>query len=222
MIEFIKKYANNIKSFLIVILSLLLISVTIVLTNQKETIKSDFAAYKKNGDYITQYQSQTIHNLKKEKKELYDSIKNVKNVKQAAIIDYKYIYVGDTTQGSGKPEKPLLKDSTYTFFKNSDTLSYNIKINAPYVNWYLLKFILNDKLTIINRESAGSNETSISTASGGGTITNVEMFNKKDNKNSFLNRFTFGPQIGVGVGVITKTPDIYVGFGITYRLNKIK
>lgn len=207
------------KTIIIVLLGVLLF----FSYGKQNTLKSEFQAYKKDGTAIIQYQSQTIKSLKKDKKELYDSIKNIKNVKQAAIIRYKYTYVGDTTNVGNKPDSLLkLKDSTYTFTKNSDTLSYQLKVNTAYVNWYNLNFTLNDKLTIINREVNGQNETTINTQNNGSTVTDIQIFNKKDNKNSFLSRFTYGPQIGYGLGIISKVPDIYIGFGITYRLNKIK
>ena len=85
-----------------------------------------------------------------------------------------------------------------------------------------MDFSLNDKLTLINREENGNNEVTINTSNGGSTIIGTEIFNKKENKNSFFNRFSWGIQIGVGHGLIHKKNDVYVGVGASFRINKIK
>lgn len=204
----------------------------IMLLRGNHELKSSYEALKMDGTYITGYQSQTINQLKKSNSELYDSIKKIKNVKQAAIIKYRYRYNGDTvyiprtlppienTPSSLPSPSPESRIHTYT--KDTDTLSYKLTIQSDIVDWYKLDFTLNEKLTIINREENGNNETTIGTATGGGTITGTQMFNQKKNPNSFFNRFSFGLQAGVGYGIITKKPDVYVGAGITFRLNRVK
>ena len=114
------------------------------------------------------------------------------------------------------------KSHIQTYTKNTDTLSYKLLIKGDTIDWYKLDFTLNEKLTIINREENNSNEATITTNTGGGTVTGTQIFNQKRNPNSFFNRFSFGAQTGVGYGIISKKPDIYVGVGVTFRLNKIK
>lgn len=200
----------------------------IVLLRGNRELKSSYQASMANGTYVSTYQSQTISQLKKSNAELYDSIKHIKNVKQAAIIKYKYVYNGDTVyiprqlaQINDSTYKTP-KDSVYTMTENSDTLSYKLFIKANSLYWYKLNFTLNEKLTIVNREENGQNQTTIGTSTAGGAITGTENFNQKTNANNFFNRFTLGVQVGAGYGLINRKPDLYVGFGVTYRLNKIK
>lgn len=201
---------------LIVLLSVAII----ILWKGNNELNSSFQALKKDGTYIAAYQSQTINELKKENSELYNSIKKLKDVKQAVIIKYKYIYHGDTIYVDRV--LPPIEDSIYTFSEKSDTLSYDLKVKADSVEWYKLNFTLNEKFTIINRENAGHNETTITTGTGGGTITDAQFYNKKSTANNFFNRFSIGVQAGVGYGIITKKPDIYVGVGVAFRLTKAK
>lgn len=210
------KVLEIVKIALIVLMSITII----VLWKNNSALTSSYEAYKKDGTYVTTYQSKTIKELKKKNKELYDSIKGIENVKQAIIIKYKYSYKGDTIYVDRK--LPSIEDNVYTFKKNSDTISYVLKIKSDTVDWYKLDFTLNEKLTLINREENGNNELTVGTSTGGGVITGTEVFNQKDNRNKFLNRFSLGIQAGVGYGTINKKPDIYIGFGATFRLNKIK
>lgn len=203
------------KWVLIVLLGVLII----YLFRTNRQLESSYESYKKDGTYVTTYQSKTINELKRENKELYDSIKKKKDVKQAAIIKYKYEYKGETIYLDRKI--PPMPDSIYTFKKNSDSISYTAKVkSSAKPEWCKVDFTLNDKLTLINREQDGKNELSITT--NGGTIDGTVVFNKDDKKDSFFNRFSVGINAGVGYGLITKNPDVFVGIGISFRLNKQK
>ena len=209
------KVLEIIKLVLIVLMSVTII----VLWKNNGVLKSSYEAYKKDGTYVKMYQSQTIKELKKQNKELYDSIKDIKNVKQAVIIKYKYKYNGETIY----VDRTLpIENNIYKFTKNTDTISYVLTVKSDTIDWYKLDFSLNDKLTLINREENGNNEVTINTSNGGSTIIGTEIFNKKENKNSFINRFSWGIQIGVGHGLIHKKNDVYVGVGASFRINKIK
>jgi len=196
------------------------LSVLIVyLLKSNSELKSSYESYKKDGTYITTYQSNTINKLKKQNRELYDSIKNKKDVKQAVIIKYEYKYKGETIYIARNI--PPMPDSIYTFLKKSDSISYTAKVKtASKPEWLSVDFNINDKLTLINREKNGKNELTITT--NGGVIGGTEVFNKKDNIDSFINRFAISINSGVGYGLITKTPDIYVGVGVSFRLNNSK
>lgn len=211
-----KKVFDYGKWVVIVILCVLVGS----LLKTNHTLESNYESWKKDGTYIRAYSSKTIGELKKENAELYAVIKKEKDVKQAVIIKYKYKYNGETIYVDR--ELPPLQDSIYRFAKTSDTISYNLLVKADKVSWYKLDFNLNEKLTLVNRESNGQNQISISTSNGGGSIIGASVFNKKDNKNNFFNRFNVGFQAGVGYGMFNKTPDVYIGFGVGFRLNKIK
>lgn len=194
--------------------------VIITQLNVNKDLKYSFEAHKKNGEYIAAYQSKTIGDLKKENRELYDSLKNKKDVKQAVIIKYKYVYNGDTVKIDRK--LPAKKDSIYTYSKSNDSINYTLTLKTyQQPEWYKLNFTLNDKLMLVNREKNGSNEMTVST-NNGGIIQDVDVFNKKTNVNSFMNRFSISANAGVGYGLISKRPDIYVGVGVSFRFNKIK
>lgn len=209
------KVLEIIKLVLIVLMSVTII----VLWKNNGVLKSSYEAYKKDDTYVKMYQSQTIKELKKQNKELYDSIKDIKNVKQAVIIKYKYKYNGETIY----VDRTLpIENNIYKFTKNTDTISYVLTVKSDTIDWYKLDFSLNDKLTLINREENGNNEVTINTSNGGSTIIGTEIFNKKENKNSFINRFSWGIQIGIGHGLIHKKNDVYVGVGASFRINKIK
>lgn len=209
------KFLEIIKVILIVTLGALVL----YLLKSNRELESSYESYKKDGTYMQTYQSKTINQLKKENRELYDSIKNKKDVKQATIIKYKYEYRGETIYVDRN--LPPMDDSIYTFTKTSDTISYIAKVKtASKPEWHKIEFTVNDKLTLINREKDGKNELSITT--GGGTIEGVSVFNKKDNRDNFFNRFSIGLNAGVGYGLTTNTPDVYVGVGVSFRLNKTK
>lgn len=201
------------------VLIIVLVALVFFSLKSNRQLESSYEAYKKNGEYVNMNQSKTISELKKENRELYDSIKNKKDVKQATIIKYKYKYNGKPTYLNR--ELPPVKDSVYTFTKENDTVSYVAKVKtASKPEWFLLDFSINDKLTIINREVNGTNETTITT--NGGTIENASVFNKKDNRNNFFNRFSIGLNTGIGYGILTKKPDVYVGVGVNFRLGNTK
>ena len=42
----------------------------------------------------------------------------------------------------------------------------------------------------------------------------------KENKKKWYERFTVGPQVGLGYGTLHKNLDVYVGVGIGYKLNE--
>lgn len=204
------------KWVLIGILSVLLI----VLFKSNKELESSFKSYKKDGTLMITSQSQTISQLKKANRELYDSIKNIADVKQAAIIKYRYVYNGDTVYVNREIPISSQKDSLYAFEHKSDSISYKLNVKGTNIAWYKLNFTINDKLMLINREKDGHNETSISASNG--QIIDANFYNKKDNRNNFINRFSVGPSFGLGYGLLSKKPDVYAGVSITFRLNRLK
>jgi hypothetical protein len=207
-----------------IVIGILGVIIFLMLKTNKE-LNSSFEAYKKDGTYITMYQNQTIAQLKKTNRELYDSIKNIPDVTNAMIIKYKYVYNGDTIYIDRT--LPPAPDSVYVFSKKSDTISYTAKVKtASKPQWCVVDFTINDKLTLINREVNGQNQLTITT--NGGTITGTQVFNKDDKRNDFWHRISTGFHVGGGVGYTLTPmglqPGVYVGvgYGINYRTNKIK
>ena len=172
------------------------------------------AEYQKEQAYVKIYESQNIDNLKKENKELYDSIKNLKDVESAVEIKYVYKYSTDTikvrefTQGT---------DSIYHYTVDNDTIACNIDAKATDLKWVKGNFTIKDKFTVINREKDNLNQTIIN-HSPNATVENVNTWHRVENKKRWYNNFHLGIQAGVGYGIISNKPDIYVGVGVTYVL----
>ena len=190
----------------------------------------------KNGKYTQIYDSQKMEVLKKENKELYDSIKKLKNVESAVVIKYKYKYSTDTVRVTDKQyvavpvEKNITDtiyryaeehhtDSIYHYTENNDTVSYNLDICASQLQWHRLDFQINDRLTLINQNDG--NDHNILTVDHGDNmeIEGVTAWHKKKG-NSFKDRFFFGPSVNVGYGIFNKKVDVFIGVSVGFDLIK--
>ncbi len=181
------------------------------------------AEYNEENTYIRIYESQKLDKLKRENKELYDSIKNLQNVESGMIIKFREHYNTDTifvdnfivqrdTIRINNEEKI---DSIYHYVENNDTITLNIDVKAKELEWCKTDFTINDQFMIINREKDGVNQTIIG-HSDNATIEGTTMWHRKTDK-KWYQRFGIGPQVGVGYGVFTKKPDVYVGVGVSYQ-----
>lgn len=191
---------------------------------QKDLVTA--AEYNKKNTYVRIYESQKLNKLKRENKELYDSISKLKDVESGMIIKFrehyntdtirfeKFIVKHDTLYKNGE----ILIDSTYHYAQNNDTVSLNVDVKAKELQWITADFTISDKFVIINREKDGVNETIIG-HSDNATIDGTAMWHRKENK-KWYQRFTIGPQVGIGYGIINKKIDAYVGFGGSYQLTK--
>ena len=70
-------------------------------------------------------------------------------------------------------------------------------------------------MDVINKELEGLNQTMVS-GSDNVEIQNVDAWHRKD-KQKWYNNFVISPQVGVGVGMINKKLDVYVGVGVGYK-----
>ena len=168
--------------------------------------------YKKELSYIKIYESQTIEALKKENNELYDSIKRLKNVESAVEIKYVYKFKTDTIKVNEFKETD---DSVYQYAQKNDTIDFKVNVKAKDLKWVQTDLKINDKFTIINKELEGLNQTMVS-GSDNVEIQNVDAWHRKD-KQKWYNNFVISPQVGVGVGMINKKLDVYVGVGVGYK-----
>lgn len=193
------------------------LSITLLIgfLRQNEALTKN-AEYEKNNTYVKIYESQSISKLKKENKALYDSIKSLKNVESAVEIRYKYRYKTNTVYVPKDNNAEILKDSVYDFTVDNDTVSYELKVKAKEIVWYSMDFTINDKFTLINRNDGNQNETSI-IHNPNVSIEGTTMYHSKDKSNKWYNRFSIGPQIGVGVNTQGQI-NPYIGFGVTYNL----
>lgn len=192
---------------------------------KKQLVTSE--EYNKKNTYVRIYQSQKLSELKKENKELYDSIAKLKNVESGMIIEFHEHYNTDTItvdKFTIKHDTLFVKenntivekaDSVYHYTQDNDTIKLDIDVKAKDLKWMTADFTIYDKFVIINREKDGTNQTSIS-HSGNSTIDNTAMWHRKDDR-KWYQRFVISPQVGVGYGVFGKKIDAYVGFGVGYQ-----
>lgn len=188
------------------------------------------AEYNKENTYIRIYESQKLDKLKRENRELYDSISKLKDVESGMIIKFHEHYNTDTIKVEKfKIERDTIRvtqngntyemvDSVYHYAHNNDTVNLNIDVKAKQLEWVNADFTINDKFVIVNREKNGVNETIIN-HSGNTTIDETAMWHRKENK-KWYQRFSVGPQVGIGYGVFNKKPDAYIGVGVTYKIGK--
>lgn len=112
------------------------------------------------------------------------------------VIKWKYdtdtIYMTNTRT---KYETKVINDTVWIkdepFTTTDSTSNYVIDINAVKLNWYRLKMMKNDTITI--------NTTTVRTT------------------NSPKSGFYYGLGVGMGYGFINRKPDIFVGLTIGYR-----
>lgn len=116
--------------------------------------------------------------------------------KRDTVIQWKYdtdtVYMTNTRT---KYETKVINDTVWIkdepFITTDSTSNYVIDINAVKLNWYRLRMMKNDTITI--------NTT---------TVKNI---------NSPKSGLYYGIGVGVGYGFINSKPDIFVGFTIGYR-----
>ena len=116
--------------------------------------------------------------------------------KTDTVIQWKYdsdtVYVTNTRT---KYETKVINDTVWikdeSFTTTDSNSNYVIDINAVKLNWYRLRMMKNDTITI--------NTTTVRTT------------------NSPKSGLYYGLGVGVGYGFINRKPDIFVGITIGYR-----
>lgn len=169
------------------------------------------------------YYEREFNALKKENKELYDSLKKQKkDIESLSQFQYKVKYKTDTVFiTSEEPLPEVLKelpDKTYTYNSETDTLSYKLEINSKLEpSWYTLTTEVKDKFTIVNKDYGnGQQVTSIESANKG-DISDVTSWQKPKSKKWYQN-FSFGPTVSVGYDPVNKNVGVVVGVGLTYNI----
>ena len=171
--------------------------------------------YQKEPAYVKIYESQTIESLKKENRELYDSIRRLNDVESAIEIRYKYKYVTDTIT---KTEFVYnTNDSVYHYHNDNDTITCDIDVKANNLEWIQNRFTINDRFMIINREKDGMNQTFINHGENT-TVDAVDTWHRIEDKQKWHKNFHLGIQAGFGYGVFNRKPDIFIGVGVSYDL----
>jgi hypothetical protein len=185
-------------------------------------------------NYHKIYYEGKFSELKKQNKELYDSLKGYKNQ-----ISYLVQFTHEKEYNSGViTAKPTVKDTTsfdttmlhiqkiaktYEYVSEpNDTFQYKLNVNS-YVepNWYSLNAKVKNKFTIVNKEDGNLNHIVIN-PSDNGTISNVTVF-KKEEKRKFWERISVGPTVTAGYDPINQKFGVVAGVGVTVNLiNKKK
>lgn len=174
-------------------------------------IKEEITFDKNEKQTVNISNDKTWGELKKENKELYDSIRKLTDVKEA--IQIKYVIERDIdTVYIDNTYIPL--DSIYHYAQNSDTISYNLDIKGKDVEWFKLDFSIQDSLMLVTRSLNGQNETTISHTTNT-SIKDVTVFVPKKKFSQKVKENTyFGVGVGAGYGVFNKKPDIYIGINV--------
>lgn len=172
--------------------------------------------YNRHNTYVRIHESQKLDKLKRENRELYDSISKLQDVESGMVIKFVERYRTDTiTVDRFVAMNDTTNDTIYCYDEDNDTVKLSVKLKANDLKWLNADISIKDKFMIINREKDGLNETIVNHSSNA-TIDGTTMWHRKDKKKWYQN-FVVGPQVGIGYGIINKNVDVYVGVGVTYN-----
>ena len=232
MKEFFKKFYEKYSSWIIAILIVLIIGLVAYFNyelqkKQKQIDEIEFTDT--TGTYHKIYYEKKFKELKKENRELYDSLKKYKDK-----IDYIVQFYHEKEYNTGQVHtKPNIIDSvvydtilvsvpqiakTYEYLSEpNDTFQYKLNVNSfTEPNWYSIQAKVKNKFTIVNKEEGGANHITIKPENGG-TITDQTVWKNKEKRN-FWDRFAFGPSVTAGYDPINKQWGIMVGASATFDL----
>lgn len=173
-------------------------------------------------DKVTQfYYEREFKALKKENKELYDSLKSQKDyITSLEKFAYRIEYRTDTifTEADIPEVIQDLPDNTYVYESETDSLSYELQVNAKVEpNWYTLNVGVKDDFTIVNKRFADGSMTTTVESEHHGEITDITAW-QKPTKRKWYQRFSFGPSVTVGYDPINKNFGTMVGVSLTYDI----
>ena len=161
------------------------------------------------------YYEKEMSSLRKENKELFDSLKKYKkDIDFLVQFKYKKTYetgVVHTKKNNSRPvtvtkeeqginPEEKLEAKTYEYLSEpNDTFEYRLRINSEMEpNWYSLSANVKDKFTIVNKSKDDSNINHITIGSqGSGEISDVTVFKKKEKK-KLRDRISIGPGATAG------------------------
>ena len=222
-----KKFINQHLLFIVVVL-ISIVSTFLVTKkcsnslDRNKIIDKEIEYVDSNKTYNKIHMDAEFSKLKKENKELYDSLK-----KSRDIIDYLVQFDYEKSYSSGKVETSNKKDNASAsisrdYVYNSepnDSFEYKLTINSEKEpNYYQLDTKFKQRFTIVNEHDNGMNHTTIK-EDGKGDISNVTVFHKKEKK-KFIDRFAVGPSITVGYDPLNKNMGCMVGVSLTFNILK--
>lgn len=200
--------------------------------NESKKLVEEVEYYDSLNRYNKIYYSKTFEALKKENKELYDSLKQYKDQ-----IDYIVQFYHEKEYNTGQVHtKPNIVDSvvydtipitipqvtkTYEYISEpNDTFQYRLSVNSlTEPNWYSINAKVKNKFTIVNKEYGNGMNHIVIDPGNGGTISNTTIY-KKEKKKTVWNRFSAGPSVTGGYDLINKQWGIMVGASVTFDLTK--
>ena len=160
--------------------------------------------------YTSLYPSASFNSLKRENKELYNEVKRLKDLKEVIKYKYRTEYRTDTIYISNPSDEVINKDTTYRLSNETDSISYSLLANVTgKLNYYKLYFKLSDTFKITRQEDNRFNRLNIS--SDNGRIEGVTRWQKR------TRRLNVGLNAGIGYGILSKRPDLFVGVGFCFN-----
>ena len=160
--------------------------------------------------YTSLYPSASFNSLKSENKELYNEVKRLKDLKEVIKYKYRTEYRTDTIYISNPSDEVINKDTTYRLSNETDSISYSLLANVTgKLNYYKLYFKLSDTFKITRQEDNRFNRLNIS--SDNGRIEGVTRWQKR------TPRLNVGLNAGIGYGILSKRPDLFVGVGFCFN-----
>lgn len=232
MKEFFKKLYEKYSTWIITILIVLIVGLVAYFNyklKEKQKKIDEIEYTDSTGTYNKLYYEKKFKELKKENRELYDSLKQYKDK-----IDYIVQFYHEKEYNTGQVHtKPNVIDSvvydtipvsvpqiakTYEYLSEpNDTFQYKLNVNSfTEPNWYSIQAKVKNKFTIVNKEEGGMNHITIEPGNGG-TITDPTVWKKKE-KRSLWDRFSFGPGVTAGYDPINKQFGVVVGASATFDL----
>ena len=232
MKELFKKLYEKYSTWIITILIVLIVGLVAYFNyklKEKQKKIDEIEYTDSTGTYNKLYYEAKFASLKKENRELYDSLKQYKDK-----IDYIVQFYHEKEYNTGQVHtKPNVIDSvvydtipvqipqiakTYEYLSEpNDTFQYKLNVNSfTEPNWYSIQAKVKNKFTIVNKEEGGMNHITIEPGNGG-TITDPTVWKKKE-KRSLWDRFSFGPGVTAGYDPINKRFGVVVGASATFDL----
>jgi hypothetical protein len=186
--------------------------------------------YDSLNNYNKIYYSKTFSALRKENRELYDSLKKCKD-KLDYVIQFSHEKDYNTGKKNSKPTiihdsihdtititEPLVLKTYQYMSEPNDTFQYKLNVNSyTEPNWYSIQAKVKNKFTIVNKEENGVNHTTIG-SNNGGTISDVTAWKQDKTKKTFWDRLTVGPAATAGYDPINHQWGMTIGFGIGLNL----
>jgi hypothetical protein len=186
--------------------------------------------YDSLNNYNKIYYSKTFSALRKENRELYDSLKKCKD-KLDYVIQFSHEKDYNTGKNNSKPTiihdsihdtititEPLVSKTYQYVSEPNDTFQYKLNVNSyTEPNWYSIQAKVKNKFTIVNKEEGGVNHTTID-SNNGGTISDVTAWKQDKTKKTFWDRISVGPTFTAGYDPINKRWGIMFGGGIVFNV----